>query len=303
MFTSPSKGRGLVAVPLLAILPIILVALLGEPPAKTRAQNAAAAKAPVAPVRVVTDEYFGVKVADPSRGMKNRRDAGRRLLLSEAARRRRSGQAVHAGGIGWRGKTDSGSDEVHGRRRRAFEHELLRGVAGWPVGGGGNFTGGIGRRGDPYLRRADRKGSGRDDRSRGVWRAELAAGWKIIRLQPAAKTGTQQRAIRQGAFEPGVFARGRNGRGERSSDIRRRSGGDELRANRSSICGGGTGHGLCPGTGGARSGERDHGLRGAGGHAGRRENSVGENLRRGGCNKVVRYEGRRHLLAVPQKRI
>ena len=52
-------------VPLLAKLPMILVALLGEPPAKTRAQNAAAAKAPVAPVRVVTDEYFGVKVADP----------------------------------------------------------------------------------------------------------------------------------------------------------------------------------------------------------------------------------------------
>ena len=46
MFTSPSKGRGLVAVPLLAILPIIFVVLLGEPPAKTRAQNAAAAKPP-----------------------------------------------------------------------------------------------------------------------------------------------------------------------------------------------------------------------------------------------------------------
>jgi prolyl oligopeptidase len=74
MFTSTSKGRGILAVPLLAILPVILVLWIAEPAAKTRAQSAAASKAPVAPVRMVTDEYFGVKVSDPYRYLENLQD-------------------------------------------------------------------------------------------------------------------------------------------------------------------------------------------------------------------------------------
>ena len=76
MFRVQSKGRGmLIAAPLLAILPLVLVVLIGEPPSKTQAQSTAAAKLPVAPVRPVTDEYFGVKVADPYRYMENLQDA------------------------------------------------------------------------------------------------------------------------------------------------------------------------------------------------------------------------------------
>ena len=74
MFTSTSKGGGILAVPLLAILPVILVLGIAEAPAKTRAQSAAASKAPVAPVRMVTDEYFGVKVSDPYRYLENLQD-------------------------------------------------------------------------------------------------------------------------------------------------------------------------------------------------------------------------------------
>jgi len=63
---------------LAALLLVILVGtfftLLSEARVEARAQSATAAKPPVAPVRMVTDEYFGMKVSDPYRYLENLQD-------------------------------------------------------------------------------------------------------------------------------------------------------------------------------------------------------------------------------------
>jgi len=65
--------RNFRAVQYFILLSVILIAVLLNPSA-VRAQSAAPAKPPVAPVRVVTDEYFGVKVGDPYRYFENLQD-------------------------------------------------------------------------------------------------------------------------------------------------------------------------------------------------------------------------------------
>src|SRR3984957_2256020 len=105
MFRVQSKGRGmLIAAPLLAILPLVLVVLIGEPPSKTQAQSTAAAKLPVAPVRPVTDEYFGVKVADPYRYMENLQDAEVVAWFKAESVYTQNSLEAQPGGAAWRAR-------------------------------------------------------------------------------------------------------------------------------------------------------------------------------------------------------